>query len=155
MLAALVGAVAGWLVVTTANLFNLTPPLVPWLTPIALGLAAVLIGVLARTTRESIQGKPIRGKSVQGRMRPMNPQRAVTLLALAKASALAGALVAGGYLVFGLLFVGRLEAELPRARATHSGVAMLAGIALMITGLILERACEVPADEDDDRDQAR
>lgn len=137
-LAALFGALAGWLVVTTAKLFNLTPPLVPWLTPIALGLAVVLIGVLARTTRESIQVQRT----------TMDPQRAVTLLALAKASALAGALVAGGYLVFGLLFVGRLEAELPRERVIHSGVAMLAGIALMITGLMLERSCEVPTDED-------
>lgn len=144
-MAALFGALAGWLVVTTANAFDFTPPLVPWLTPIALGLAAVLVGVLARTTRDSVQIRRVR----------VDPQRAVTLLALAKASALAGALVAGGYLVFGLLFLSRIEAELPRERVTHSGVAMLTGIGLMVTGLLLERACEVPTDENERPDQTR
>ncbi len=139
-MAALFGGLAGWLVVTTAETLGVSAPVVPWLTAIALAVAAVLVGVLARSTRLTIQVRRER----------MDPQRAVTLLALGKASALAGALVAAGFLVYGLAFVGRWEAELPRQRVIHSAAAMVAGIALAITGLRLERACEVPRDEDDE-----
>lgn len=140
LVAALFGGLAGWLVVTTAEALDVSEPQVPWLTAIALALAAVVIGVLARSTRLVIQVRRQR----------MEPQRAVTLLALGKASALAGTLVAAGYLVYGLAFVGRWNAELPRERVIRSAAAMVAGIALAITGLRLERACEVPPDADGD-----
>ena len=73
----------------------------------------------------------------------------MTLLVLGKASALAGAVVAAGYLVFGLYFVGNLSADLPRQRVIGSGVSALAGVALMVAGLALERACRVPPTDGD------
>ena len=80
----------------------------------------------------------------------MEPRRAVAFLVLGKASALAGALVAGGYLGFALNFLTRLDAASPRDRVIRSAVAVVAGIALMVGGLLLERACKVPGSDDED-----
>ena len=140
VMAALFGAVVGWGVVTTADLLGLTPPLVPWLTPAALWVAAIVIGCLAWALHRRLRVRRLR----------IDPSQAVTYLALAKASALAGAFVAGGYLAFGIMFVGRWQAESPRERVIRSGVAVLAAVALMIGGLLMERACEVPRSGRDD-----
>ena len=139
VVAALFGGLAGWLLVVTANAFDLIPPEVPWTAPIGLILVAALVGALAYLTRQRIQ---VRHERVE-------PQRAVALLVLGKASALAGALVAGGYFGFGLMFLTRLDAAAPRDRVIRSAVAIIAGIALCIMGLLLERACKVPTEPDE------
>ena len=118
----------------TANAFDLIPPEVPWTAPIGLILAAALVGALAYLTHQRIQ---VRRERIE-------PSRAVAFLVLGKASALAGALVAGGYFGFALMFLGRLDADAPRERVIRSAVAIVAGIALCIAGLLLERACKVP-----------
>jgi len=145
VVAALVGAVCGWLIVVASNAMGVTPPLVPWTAPIGLILITALVGVLAYTTHQRIQ---VRRERVA-------PERAVSFLVLGKASALAGAVVAGGYLTFALMFVTRLDAAAPRDRVIRSGVAVVAGVALTVAGLLLERACKVPGidgdlDEDED-----
>jgi len=140
LVAAVFGALAGWLVVVTANAFDLIPPRIPWSAPIGLVVFAALVGALAWTTHQRIQVRRER----------MEPQRAVAFLVLGKASALAGALVAGGYLGFALNFLTRLDASTPRDRVIRSAVAVVAGLALMIGGLLLERACKVPGSDDDD-----
>ena len=48
------------------------------------------------------------------------------------------------------MFLTRIDAAAPRDRVIRSGIAVLAGIALCITGLLLERACKVPGEDDDD-----
>ena len=141
MVAALFGGLAGWLLVITADAFNLVPPEVSWSAPIGLILAAALVGALAYITHQRIQ---VRRERIE-------PSRAVAFLVLGKASALAGALVAGGYLGFALMFLGRLDAAAPRERVIRSAVAIVAGIALCIAGWRLERACRVPRDDEDDR----
>ena len=83
----------------------------------------------------------------------MDPQRAVAFLVLGKASALGGALVAGGYLAYGLMFITRYAADAPRDRVIKSAVAVVAGIAMCIAGLLLERACKVPKGEDSDDEE--
>jgi ABC-type Fe3+-siderophore transport system permease subunit len=137
---AVIGAVCGWLIVAVSNAMGATPPLVPWTAPIGLVLITALVGVLAYTTHQRIQ---VRRERVV-------PERAVSFLVLGKASALAGAVVAGGYLTFALMFVSRLDAEAPRERVVRSAVALLAGVALSIAGLLLERACKVPGLDDKD-----
>ena len=138
--AGLFGAVGGWLVVVIANAMDLTAPQVPWTAPIAVILITALVGVLAYTTHQRIHVRRER----------MLPERAVAFLVLGKASALAGAVVAGGYLVFALMFVTRFDAEGPRERVIRSVIAVLAGVALLVAGLLLERACKVPGVDDDD-----
>jgi ABC-type Fe3+-siderophore transport system permease subunit len=141
------GALGGWLVVIVSNAFDLNPPLVPWTAPIGLLAITALVGVLAYTTHQRIQVRHER----------MLPERAVAFLVLGKASALAGAVVAGGYLTFALMFVARLDAEGPRERVVRSAVAVVGGIALSVAGLLLERACKVPGagDVDEDLDDDR
>ena len=138
--AALFGALAGWLVVAAANSFDLTAPQVPWTAPLGVFVIAALVGVLAYTTYQRIHVHRER----------IDPQRAVAFLVLGKASALAGALVAGGYLTYALMFVTRLEAVAPRDRVIKSAIAVVAGVALTVAGLLLERACRVPKSDLDD-----
>jgi H+/Cl- antiporter ClcA len=142
VVAAVFGGLSGWLVVVIANAFDLIPPEVPWTAPIGLILVAALVGALAYATHQRIQ---VRRERIE-------PQRAVALLVLGKASALAGALVAGGYFGFALMFLTRLDAAAPRDRVIRSAVAIVAGIALCIVGLLLERACKVPTEPDEDAD---
>ena len=140
VVAAVFGGLAGWLVVVIANAFGMVPPRIPWSAPIGLAVFAALVGVLARTTHQRIQVRRER----------MEASRAVAFLVLGKASALAGALVAGGYLGFALLFVSNFDAASPRERVIRSAVAVVAGVALCIAGLRLERACKVPGADDED-----
>lgn len=140
--AALFGGLTGWLIVVVTNAFGSVPPQIPWTGPIGIVLIAALVGALAYSTHQRIQVRRER----------MDPQRAVAFLVLGKASALAGSLVAGGYLGFALNFVGRLDASAPRERVIRSAVAIVAGVALMIAGLLLERACKVPTDPDEKTD---
>ena len=142
VVAAIFGGLAGWLVVVIANAFDLIPPEVQWTAPIGLILVAALVGALAYATHQRIQ---VRRERIE-------PQRAVALLVLGKASALAGALVAGGYFAFALMFLTRLDAAAPRDRVIRSAVAIVAGIVLCIVGLLLERACKVPTEPDEDAD---
>jgi hypothetical protein len=143
--AALTGAGCGWLIVVIANSFGLIPPRIPWTAPIALFVVAGLVGVLAYTTHQRIQ---VRRERVE-------PDRAVAFLVLGKASALAGALVAGGYLAYGLMFVTRFAADAPRDRVIKSAVAVVAGIAMCVAGLLLEHACKVPKDDEDPDDSTQ
>ena len=140
VVAALFGGLAGWLLVVTANAFDLIPPEVPWTAPIGLILLAALVGALAYSTHQRIQIRRER----------MESSRAVAFLVLGKASALAGALVTGGYFGFALMFLTRIDAVAPRDRVIRSGIAVLGGIALCIAGLALERACKVPGEDDED-----
>jgi len=138
--AALFGALAGWLIVAAANSFDLVAPQVPWTAPVGLFLIAALVGVIAYSTHQRIH---VRRQRIE-------PQRAVAFLVLGKASALAGALVAGGYLTYALMFITRLEAVAPRDRVIKSVVATVAGVVLVVAGLLLERACRVPKSDDDE-----
>ena len=138
--AALFGALTGWLIVVAANSLDFVAPQVPWTAPIGLIVIAALVGVFAYATHARIQVRKER----------MEPQRAVAFLVLGKASALAGALVAGGYLAYAVLFVTRLEAEAPRDRVIRSAIAAAAGVGLAVAGLLLERACRVPGGEDEE-----
>lgn len=142
VVAALFGGLAGWLLSVTTGALNVVPPSIPWTAPVGLFLVGALVGAMAWTTHQQIQVRRQR----------MEPQRAVAFLVLGKASALGGALVAGGYLGYALSFVGRLDAEGPRERVVRSFVALLGGVVLMVAGLLLERACRVPPDEDDERE---
>ncbi len=138
--AALFGGLAGWILVVSANALDLIPPEVPWTAPVGLALVAALVGALAYNTHQRIQV----------RHEWMDPHRAVAFLVLGKASALAGALVGGGYLAYALMFLARMDAAGPRERVIRSGVAVAAAIGLAIAGLLLERACRVPRGDDED-----
>jgi ABC-type Fe3+-siderophore transport system permease subunit len=139
VVAALFGGLAGWLLAVTTQALDVVPPSIPWSAPVGLFVVAALIGAIAWSTHQQIQVRRQR----------MEPSRAVAFLVLGKASALGGALVAGGYLGYALSFVSRFDADGPRERVIRSLVAMVGGIALGVAGLLLERACKVPVDQDE------
>jgi len=131
----LVGLVGGWLFRVVGERVSGTAPLVTWGPALALTLVA---GILAWTAL--VTGRQIRQR------RYLAPHQAVNRLVLAKACALVGALVAGGYGGYALSWLG-VDAELAGERAWRSAVAALAAVAVVATSLWLERACRVRNDD--------
>ncbi|MCW2794606.1 DUF3180 domain-containing protein [Nocardioides sp.] len=131
------GLVGGWLLHPLAERVNGTAPIVTWTQPLALLLVAAILGLTAWST----------WRAVQVRRERLEPHQAVNRLVLARACAYVGALVGGGYLGYALSWLGD-NAELADQRAWRSSVSALAGVAIAVTGLLLERACRVPSDPD-------
>jgi hypothetical protein len=129
------GMVGGWLLHPLAVRVNDIAPVVSWAQPAALLLLALTVGVTAWHT----------WRSVQVRRERLEPHRAVNRLVLGRAGALVGALVAGGYLGYAVSWIG-VDAELAGQRVVRCLVAVLAGVLLMVGGLLLERACRVRSD---------
>ncbi len=126
------GLVLGWLWKRLAEELNGTAPLVSWAQPAALWLVAVAIGITWWQTYRAVQVHRER----------LEPHRAVNRLVLARAGALVGALVAGGYAGYAVAWIGD-PAELAGQRILRSVVAVVAGLAMAAGALLLERACRV------------
>ena len=131
------GLVVGWLVRRAAAYVGTPAPLVSWTQAAVLFLAAAILGVLAWHTR----------RALDGRLQRPEPHRLVNRLVLARASAIAGAFVAGGYLGYAVSWLG-VGAELAGERATRSLLAGLGGLLVLMMSLWLERACRVPGADD-------
>lgn len=134
-LAALVG---GWLVRPLSTRLDQTAPIVSWIQVAVLWFVVVILAAAAWSMWRLVQ---VRG----GRL---EPHQAVNRLVLAKACALVGAIVAGGYAGYALSWFG-MEAELADQRMLRSGIAALGGLGMCAAALLLERACRVRKDGDD------
>ena len=126
------GLVGGWLLRLVAESVRGTAPVVSWVQPGALLLLAVAVGLTAWQTWRAVH---VHGERLE-------PHRAVNRLVLGRASALVGALVAGGYAGYALSWIGS-DAELAGQRMLRSAVAALCGLLVVVGGLLLERACRV------------
>jgi hypothetical protein len=133
-----VGGVLGYLLVPIAEETSGTAPRIEWTSAAVLAVIAFMVLALAYTTHRTIHRE----------RRRMDPRRAVNLLLLAKAAALAGAVFAGGYLGFAVHFVDSMDVDLPRERVIRAVSAAVASGLVMISGLLLERACRVPRGDD-------
>jgi hypothetical protein len=134
---ALTGLVLGWLLRRASIAVTGTAPTVGWLPVLTLAFVAVVVATVAWSTYRLLHRRRER----------LEPHRAVNRLVLAKACALAGALVAGGYLGYALSWLGLTEAALARQRVERSLLAALAGAALVVASLLLERACRVRSED--------
>jgi hypothetical protein len=122
-----------------------SPPQLPWSAIPTLLLLALAETFTAGRTRRRIRGEP--------GTEPMEPLSAARLLALAKASAIFGALGMGVFVGVALTLLELLA--LPGPRETFFialGTAFSAGL-LLFSGLYLEHACRVPGDEEDNGDE--
>ncbi len=129
---AVVGFAGGWLLHPVAVRMDGTAPIVTWLQPTALWLVALILGLTAWATRRAVTDR--RGR--------LQAHEAVNRLVLARACAYVGALAGAGYLGYAASWVG-VEAELADERIVRSVVAAAAGLAIVVAGLFLERACRV------------
>ena len=135
---AVVGLVGGWLLHPLAIRVRDSAPMVSWAQPLALVLVAAILGATAYLT----------WRTMYVHQQRLEPHRAVNRLVLARSCALVGALVAGGYAGYALSWVG-LDSDLANQRLWRSAVAAFAGVAIVVTSIVLERACRVRSDEDD------
>ncbi|GAA5147017.1 hypothetical protein GCM10023340_18790 [Nocardioides marinquilinus] len=137
------GLVAGWFLHPLSDRWG-NPPLVTWPQPLALALVAAILGFTAWST----------WRTVHVRREPLDPHRAVNRLVLARACALVGALVGGGYLGYGLSWIGD-PSELAGQRIWRCGAATVAGVLVVVASLLLERACRVHGDDDELRGRSQ
>ena len=133
-IAAVIGLVVGWLLRPVMVWINGTAPIVTWVQALALVFVAAGLAYVAWHTWQTIQ--------VRRQRLPEN--RAVNRLVLARASALVGALAAGGYAGYGVTWLGDAS-ELADERLLRCGVAAVGGLLMMLASLVLERACRVPS----------
>jgi hypothetical protein len=138
IIALCVGLVGGWLVRRVVSYAGGTAPLVTWTQPGVLFLAAGILGLLVWHTRRVLGAAPAG--------RP-EAHRLVNRLVLARASAIAGAFIAGGYLGYALSWLG-VGADLASQRALRSVLAGLGGLLVLMMSLWLERACRVREADD-------
>jgi MFS family permease len=133
---AVAGLIGGWLLHPITERVSGTAPVLTWAQPLALALVAAILGATAWLT----------WRTVHVQRRRLEPHRAVNRLVLARACALVGALVAGAYLGYAVSWLGD-DAELAAQRAWRSGASSLAGMGIVITAVLLERACRVRSDD--------
>jgi len=137
---AVTGLVLGWLLRPASIRLNGSAPTVGWTPVLALLLVAVILGSVAWQTHRDLHRRGVR----------LEPHKAVNRLVLAKASALVGALVAGGYFGYAISWWRVSEAALARDRLVQSLVAGVAGVLIVAGSLLLERACRVRGGDDAD-----
>ena len=140
---ALVSTAASWLLLDTLTSSGREPLPLPW-TAIA-GTAALAAAVVSL-------GLPVRRWVAGRRDRPLDPLFAARAFVLAKAAVYGGAVLAGWY-------AGQALALLPdvvgtrRTKLLLALVAVIAAIAVSVAGLVVQRWCRVPPDDDENEPQ--
>jgi hypothetical protein len=141
---AVVCAAACWLLLRVAYEHL---PLLPWT-----GVPALLVAALA----EAWTGRDIRARILGRRgLKPAAPLFVSRMVALAKASSLAAAVIAGLALGFVVYLSGSLNDTVPRQDAVTAAVTFAAGVVLACAALYLEYCCRVPNAPDHDQSDER
>jgi hypothetical protein len=135
---AVVCAAAGWLLLRAV--YAKLPPL-PWTGVPALLIAAVAEAWTGRDLRARISGRR------QG-LKPVAPLFATRMVALAKATSVAAAIIAGFAAGFDFYLAGSLNASTPREDALTAVITFVAAVLLACAALYLENSCRVPEDPD-------
>ena len=135
---AVVGAAAGWLLLRAV--YAKLPPL-PWTGVPALLIAAVAEAWTGRDLKARISGRR------QG-LKPVAPLFVTRMVALAKATAVAAAIIAGFTAGFDIYLAGSLNASTPRQDALTAVITFVAAVLLGCAALYLENSCRVPEDPD-------
>ena len=119
-------------------------PLLPWT-----GVPALLVAALA----QAWTGRDLKAR-IAGRrgLKPAAPLFVSRMVALAKASSLAAAVIAGLALGFVIYLSGSLNETVPRQDAVTAAVTFAAAVVLACAALYLEYCCRVP--DATDRDQS-
>ena len=148
---AVVCAAAGWVLLRAV--YAKLPPL-PWTGVPALLIAAAAEAWTGRDLRARIAGPPRRGSGQGARgsgqgardLKPPAPLFVSRMVALAKASAVAAAIIAGFAAGFDFYLAGSLTASVPREDALTAVITFVAAVLLGCAALYLENSCRVPED---------
>ncbi|WP_246142586.1 DUF3180 domain-containing protein [Nocardioides rubriscoriae] len=135
---AVAGLVLGLLVRPVWERLDTTAPIVTWAQPLGLLLVSAVVAGTAWST----------WRTVQVRHERLEPHRAVNRLVLARACAIVGAVVGGGYLGYALSWLGDAS-PLADDRILRGGLAALGGLLTVVASLLLERACRVRSGDRD------
>jgi len=135
---AVVCAAAGWLLLRAV--YAKLPPL-PWTGVPALLIAAVAEAWIGRDLKRRIAGRP--------GSKPAEPLFVSRMVALAKASSVAAAIIAGFAAGFDFYLAGSLSASTPRQDALTAVITFVAAILLGCAALYLEYCCRVPGDPEE------
>lgn len=140
---ALFAAVVVWALLRVVAAQAATLPRIPLATPIVVGLVALAVFIAAFSLRGRIQGRP-------GAKR-LPALASARYAVLAKATAHAGALLAGGYLGFTVFTLLELDGEARQVRLVPALATVVAALLVLAAGLVLERFCRLPPEDDDRR----
>jgi Protein of unknown function (DUF3180) len=136
----LVCALAAWLLLHPV--YTKLPPL-PWT-----GVPALLVAAVA----EAWTGRDLKARIAGTRgLKPAAPLFVMRMVALAKASSVAAAAVAGLSAGLVIYLSGQLTAPVPRQDALTAAVTLAAAVILACAALYLEYCCRVPGTAGHDR----
>lgn len=127
---------AGWAYHYVSRMSSGLDPSLSWPAAGVVFFLAAFVAIAALRTRQA--------RHAQVRV---PAHRAVNLLVMGKACARVGAAVAGGYVGFALGYL-RTSGSVPSGQVVLVALTCLAGVTLMLAGLALERACEIPRDDE-------
>lgn len=127
------GLLGGWLWPRVMVRLTGEAPMVSWVQPLALVLVAGIMAFLAWHT----------WRTVHQLGRRLEVHHAVNRLVLARACALAGALVGGGYVGFAVSWLGDASQRADQWML-RSVVAAVAAAGVTLASVALERACRAP-----------
>jgi len=136
-------AVAGWLLLR--GVYAKLPPL-PWTGVPALLIAAMAEAWTGRDLRARIAARRGSGQGAGRDLKPPAPLFVSRMVALAKASSVAAAIIAGFAAGFDFYLAGSLNASVPREDALTAVITFVAAVVLACAALYLENSCRVPAD---------
>ena len=140
---AVVCAAVGWLLLRAV--YAKLPPL-PWTGVPALLIAAVAEAWMGRDIKVRIAARAGGGQEARPGPKPVEPLFVSRMVALAKASSVAAAIIAGFAAGFDFYLAGSLTASTPRQDALTAVITFVAAILLACAALYLEYCCRVPGD---------
>jgi hypothetical protein len=147
---AAVSIAVGWAAIRLWESRDGTSLVVPWSAPGALIFLAVVLAGVALTLRARLDAFR---EGLVGARRP-DPIFAARAAALAKASSLVGALIAGLYIGVGIFLLLDYESSAPeRRRLIACGLTVAAALVLVAAALFLERVLRVPPEELEEPDE--
>lgn len=135
-----------WLLLV--RLYSSLPPL-PWTPALTLLLLAVVEGRSGYLLRRRIAGRRQASLNGERRPKPLHPIGIARTAAIAKASALAAAVIAGLALGFVIDLVRSLSQPIPRQDTFAALGILVSAVILAVAALYLERSCRVPDPPED------
>jgi hypothetical protein len=143
VIVAVVCAAAGWLLLRAV--YAKLPPL-PWTGVPALLIAALAEAWTGRDLKTRIAARGGGGRGAPRVLKPPAPLFVSRMVALAKASSVAAAIIAGFAAGFDFYLAGSLNASTPREDALTAVITFVAAVVLACAALYLENCCRVPDD---------